>query len=130
MEANLPIATANPNLPADQPFFRWTSLSAEAMRRSGIDPGPTPTFKQEMEEAGFVNIHLEPIQWPIGPWSKGSREKLIGRLMIENLRSAIKPLIMGLFTNMLGWSVEEGEAFAPLAEKDLTGNVGKYYAHM
>jgi hypothetical protein len=125
-----PMESANPNCPPDQPLWRWSRLISEALHSSGIDPDPTIKYKQRMEEVGFVNAHTQHIQWPVGPWPKGNREKLVGRLMIDNIRMVAKPMIIGMHTNLLGWSVEEANAFALLVEKDLTNKTGKYYGPM
>jgi hypothetical protein len=80
-----------------------------------------------MEEAGFINIHEQPGQWPIGPWPKGDREKLIGRLMVDNLISVIRPSATALFTQFLGWTPEQVDELVPKAEADIRGKTGRYY---
>jgi hypothetical protein len=105
-------------------------LVAESISRSGIDPLAVTKFSEYMREAGFINIKEQPIQWPVGPWPKGNREKLIGRIMIDNVSTVVRPSGTAMFTKFLDWTMEEVNEFMPKVEEDITGKVGKYYGLM
>jgi hypothetical protein len=83
-----------------------------------------------MEEIGFINIKEQPLQWPIGPWPKGKREKLIGRIMVDNTMHFCRTAGMALYTKRLGWSVQQVEDFMPSVEKDITNAKRLYYTPM
>jgi hypothetical protein len=103
---------------------------AQAQVNDGIDPDPSPKFRTMMEETGFINIREQPLQWALGSWPKGSREKLIGRIMVDNCLQACRPGGLALFTKRLGWTVEQVEAFMPSVESDIKNAKRLYYAQM
>jgi len=102
----------------------------KAISNDGIDPDPSPKFRAIMEEIGFVNIKERPLKWAIGPWPKGKREKLIGRMMVDNSKQACRPGALALFTKRLGWSVEQVEEFMPSVEKDIANAKRLYYTQV
>jgi hypothetical protein len=102
----------------------------QAVSNDGIDPDPSPKFLTMMEEIGFVNVKEQPLQWPVGPWPKGKREKLIGRIMVDNCKQACRPVGLALFTKRLGWSVEQVEEFMPTVEKDIANSKRLYYLQL
>jgi hypothetical protein len=105
----------------------WSKLVAEALNKRGFESDPTINFRRYMEDAGFINIQEQLIQWPIGTWPKGAREKLIGRIMIDNLRMAVRPLATAMFAHFLQWTDEQIQEFVPRAEEDIVGKVGCIY---
>jgi hypothetical protein len=130
MDCSFPIPSANPNCPPDQPMLVWGQLVAKSVAAMGKDPNPFPKFREYMEEAGFINIHEQPIQWPVGTWCKGKREKLIGRIMIEDVKAVVGPAAMGMFTHFLGWTPEQVDEFVPKVLEDIQGKIGMYYGPM
>lgn len=102
----------------------------EAAANDGINTDPTLLFKGYLEELGFVDIREQPIQWPVGPWPKGEREKIIGKLMVDNIREFVRPSAMALYTKRLGWTPEQVEAFMPAVLADLEDRSKHYYVQM
>jgi hypothetical protein len=129
-DLKFPADSANPDCPPDQPLMHWSKLVAQSIVKMGHDPDPTPKFRQYMEEAGFINIHEQPIQWPVGPWSKGNREKVMGSIMLENVRGLVRPSAVAMFTQFLGWTTEQVEEFIPKALEDINGKIGRYYGKL
>lgn len=130
MDCGFPIPSANPDIHPDRPFLMWGKLVAEAVTKMGKDPNALSKFRQYLQDAGFINIHVQPIHWPVGPWAKGKREKLIGKIMIEDVKAVIGPAAMGMFTHFLGWSPERVTEFIPTAVEDILGKTGRYYGDM
>jgi len=101
-----------------------------AAENDGIDADPTPKFRALLEEIGFEDIREQPLQWPIGSWPKGEREKLVGRIMVDNVLQFYRPSAMALFTKRLGWSRERVEEFLPGVKSDIMDRSKHYYAQM
>jgi hypothetical protein len=102
----------------------------EAITLDGIDPDPSPKFKAMMEDVGFVNVREQPLKWPVGPWAEGKREKLIGRINVDNCKQACRPGGMALFTKRLGWTVAQVEEYMPKVEQDIADSKRLYYIQM
>jgi hypothetical protein len=101
-----------------------------AISNDGFDPDPSPKFRAMMEEVGFVNVREQPLKWPIGPWPKGKREKLIGRIMVDNCKQGCRPIALAMFTKRLGWSAEQVEGYMPAVETDMANTKHLYYAEV
>jgi hypothetical protein len=126
----IPIQSADPNIQPDWPLREWGLHLLEAITKDGIDPDPTVKFKRMMEDIGFINVREQGLKWPVGPWPKGNREKLIGRIMVDNCRQACRPGALALFTKRLGWTVEQVEEYMPAVERDIGNAKRLYYMQM
>jgi len=126
-EPEISVRSANPDIQDDWPLKAWGLHLIQAVVNDGIDPDPFSKFRAMMEEIGFVNVKEKPLQWPVGPWAKGKREKLIGRIMVDNSKLVCRPVATALFTKRLGWSIKQVEEFIPAVEKDITNFKRLYY---
>lgn len=129
-EPKFPMESADPNTQVDWPLNAWGLHLVQAISNDGIDPDPSPKFRRMMEEVGFVNVREQPLKWPIGPWPKGRREKIIGRIMVDNCKRGFRPVGLAMFTKRLGWSVQQVEEYMPAVEKDLANAKRLYYCQM
>lgn len=129
-EPRFPLDSADPNVQDDWPLMAWGLHVAQAISNDGIDPDPSPRFRRMMEEVGFVNVREQPLKWPIGPWPKGKREKLIGRIMVDNCKRGCRPIGLAMFSKRLDWSVQQVEEFMPAVEKDIANAKRLYYSQM
>jgi hypothetical protein len=130
-ETKFPIMSADgPDADKDSPLIKWGEYIAQAAANDGIDANPTGLFRGMLERLGFEDIREQPLQWPIGPWPKGEREKIVGRIMIDNVKQFYRPSAMALYTKRLGWTTEQVEAFLPSVESDLNDRSKHYYVQM
>ena len=83
-----------------------------------------------MKAQGFVDIKRVEVQWPVGSWPKGSKNKAMGRLVLENVMKEVPGIATALFTRQLGWRKEEGDAFVEECLRDLAMKERHYYFDM
>ncbi|GJD01832.1 TAM domain methyltransferase [Colletotrichum higginsianum] len=69
------------------------------------------TFKQMLEDAGFVDVEEKKRIWPINPWPKDQKLRELGYWGLESAMSGIESSSLALFTRMLGWSSEEARVY-------------------
>jgi hypothetical protein len=62
-----------------------------------------------MEQAGFVDIMERHFYWPVTPWPRGRKEKLIAMWTQQNLIDGLQAISMAVLTRGLGWTREEVE---------------------
>jgi hypothetical protein len=86
---------------------RWGEYVYQAAATSGIDARASEKFTEQLQRQGFVNIEKVDVQWPVTPWAKGKKNKVIGRLNDNNTKDAIPGIGMRLFTKQLGWTKEQ-----------------------
>jgi SAM-dependent methyltransferase len=125
-EVEYPICSADDNVQADSPLWKFSQHVLEAAAKIGIDTTIAKRFKELLVEQGFVNIRREPAKWAVGTWPKGEKEKDVGRWTRENTKQFVTPVALGLFTKHLGWSTEQVESFLVNVRKDI-GDPKKYF---
>lgn len=97
---------------------RWNKLILEAFEKTGRNGRGAAKFRSQLAAAGFVDVVEKKFALPGNPWAKGAREKLLGLMQMTNALDGLHGLTMGMFTRMLGWSVEEVEVFLVDVRKD------------
>lgn len=72
--------TDGTNPPSDLPLFQTLKMLKEASKITGRDfSAEAHSFKDQMKEAGFVDIEESRIKIPLGPWHADATQKEIGR---------------------------------------------------
>ncbi|KAF2093479.1 S-adenosyl-L-methionine-dependent methyltransferase [Rhizodiscina lignyota] len=126
-EPEFPLNWANTTDEKDAPFAKWSRLISEAGEKCGIDTMITKKFPTMIEKQGFVNIRHNSLQWPMGTWPKGQKEKVIGRWMIINTNEFLDAIALSWYTKYLGWKKEDVEAFLVDVRKDMYDPAKYYY---
>ncbi|KAK2031308.1 methyltransferase domain-containing protein [Colletotrichum zoysiae] len=76
-------------------------------------------YKEQLAEAGFVNITEKIYKWPTNPWPRDPKFKELGMWTYEDLGNGLSGLSLALFTRALGWSKEQLEVFLVDVRKDM-----------
>ncbi|KAK4494688.1 hypothetical protein PRZ48_014044 [Zasmidium cellare] len=79
---------------------------------------PGPHLKGWLEDAGFVNVKEEVFKLPVGPWPKDPHLKRIGGLNLMQFLDGLEAFSLGMFTQVLGWSVEQVHLFLMDVRRD------------
>ncbi|KAJ5468457.1 hypothetical protein N7475_006209 [Penicillium sp. IBT 31633x] len=81
----------------------------ESSKIFGKDMTSSPTWKDRMDKAGFVNVKEVIYKLPQSPWPKDPKLKELGRYHQLNMLEAMPTYSYALFTRMLGWTRAEIE---------------------
>ena len=98
----------DPAAAAQSKSIEWANKGISATKRLGMDAAAPLRWVENLRAAGFVDIHVKWINWPIGPWAKGKKNKVVGRWAMADMLEALKAPVK-LFTNLLGYTNEEYE---------------------
>jgi hypothetical protein len=99
----------------------------EAAQRAGLNLMAPLSWSDQLQAAGFTDIHVKWYNWPIGPWAKQKRNKIIGDYVLRNMYEAVEAP-SALFTKVLGWSIEDVQALvAEVREEHKQQKVPLYY---
>lgn len=115
------------SLPADSRIAYWEDLWTEGINKVGLKGHCDPDLvMQQMLDAGFVNVTRLNFKMPIGPWAKNPTMKEAGLYGYVNLMDGFHGLSVKVFTQSLGWTVEElevllAECRQELRRKDIHG---------
>jgi hypothetical protein len=98
-------------LKPDSAIIRWQNLMERGLTTIG-QTGRCNAFKMadNMRDAGFINVVVQEVKAPIGPWPKDKRLREAGVYGLVGLIDGLAGLSLRVFTQILGWSVNEMEA--------------------
>jgi hypothetical protein len=116
-DVNFPSVCIDPAKTSESHFVRYTSSALQGSHRIGLDLQAPENWPKLLESAGFVDINVQWVNWPIGPWAKGDKQKLMGRLALEDFTAAIGATAKIFLA--LGWSAEETQELLHAATNEL-----------
>ncbi|KAL4757918.1 class I SAM-dependent methyltransferase [Aspergillus foveolatus] len=97
---------------------RFYELLREALDKINRPVTIGRELEQIVKEAGFVNVHHEVFQLPLGTWPRERKMKEIGALNMLQMLDGLEAFSAATFTNILGWTIEEVQVFLALVRKD------------
>ncbi|SPO06233.1 related to methyltransferase [Cephalotrichum gorgonifer] len=105
-------------LPDDSAVVKWHEYMDQAADKMGFPLHIVLEFPKLMQEAGYTDISVEQIKWPMNTWPKDKKYKELGYFASENFRWGCESMSLALLTRGLGWSVDEVRVFMALLRKD------------
>jgi hypothetical protein len=84
----------------------------------GWDLSAPLMWREYLEAAGFTDIHIQWYNWPVGPWAKYKKNKILGKLTFVDffdLLSSVGPL----FQKFLDYSSEETQILIAEVRKEM-----------
>ncbi|KAL2223280.1 S-adenosyl-L-methionine-dependent methyltransferase [Thermoascus aurantiacus ATCC 26904] len=78
-----------------------------AFEKAGYVTSPGPLLENWFREAGFVDIHIQKYQIPMGTWPKDKHYKLLGTWNLMQAETGFEAGAMAVLTRYEGWSKDE-----------------------
>ncbi|KAJ0304196.1 hypothetical protein COL516b_006087 [Colletotrichum fioriniae] len=98
-------------MPEDFKPLKWSKLLMEATDKIQRPITVAATFKQLVEDAGFVDVVEKREKWPFNPWPKDEKLKDLGSWSQASTMMGVEAISMAVFTRVLDWSPEETSVF-------------------
>jgi ubiquinone/menaquinone biosynthesis C-methylase UbiE len=83
---------------------KFGQLAVEAGKKFGKSFTIAEDSEKLIKEAGFVNVKCKTFKWPIGPWPKDRKMKMIGAYNRLGIEEGLEGWAIFLFTKYLGVS--------------------------
>ncbi|KAM0270669.1 hypothetical protein ACHAQH_009324 [Verticillium albo-atrum] len=118
-DITFPVECDDGTMKDDAAVKKWSTHMLEAtaaVQRYGDSP---KRYKQQMTDAGFVNIREVVYKWPTNSWPRDAKYKELGAWCHENITGSLSGLSMALFTRGLGWDSQEVEVFLTTVRKSM-----------
>ena len=93
------------SLPADSILFQWNSVARDWARATGKTFFVANEVKQQIADAGFVEVVEQIFKVPLGTWSSDERCNQIGRFYEQLWREGMEGWVMAIATRCLGASL-------------------------
>lgn len=108
------------SIPANSHVTHWEDLWTEGINKIGLKGHCNPDLvMQQMRDAGFINVTRLNFKLPIGPWARDPVLKEAGLFGYVNLAEGFYGLSVKVFTQLLGWRVEELEVLLAECRQEL-----------
>ncbi|KAF5973508.1 methyltransferase [Fusarium bulbicola] len=128
-----PLLSDDDTITKDSALSKWSELLHDIFTKNGRPMDSALKYKDQLEEAGFVDVNIVKRKWPLNRWPKDPRHKQIGTWAQQNTLDALAALSLAVFTRPdgqggLGWSKEEVEVFLTDVRKDIKNvNIHSYW---
>ncbi|KIW29363.1 uncharacterized protein PV07_05182 [Cladophialophora immunda] len=97
-------------IPANSRLSFWEREWTRGMEMIGMGGFCKPELVMEqMRNAGFVNVTCRKFKIPIGPWPRDPQLRQAGMFGLVNILDGIQGLSLKIFTELLGYSLDELE---------------------
>ncbi|GKT78865.1 methyltransferase domain-containing protein [Colletotrichum tofieldiae] len=106
-----PLKCQDGPMPDDFTPHKWSKLLVEGTDKIGRPITVAASFKQMLEDAGFVDVEERREIWPFNPWPKDKKLNDLGAWSQSSTLMGVEAISMALFTRVLGWSPEEVTVF-------------------
>ncbi|KAH8586076.1 S-adenosyl-L-methionine-dependent methyltransferase [Bisporella sp. PMI_857] len=97
----------------------WQTRTLAAAAKMGHTWKVSGFYSQYLEEAGFVDVVEQHLQWPMNRWPKGAHLKTIGSYFQEDMTRGLENLSMAALTRGAGMTMEQVLELTTEAKKDL-----------
>ncbi|KAK7415022.1 hypothetical protein QQX98_006159 [Neonectria punicea] len=110
-DIGFPLRCDDGTVKKDSYINQWSELMIKTTGIFGRSAEGAAQYKQQMIDAGFVNVTEIIYKWPMNQWPADPYFKELGFWCCHNIADGLSGLSMALFTRALGWSSEEVEVF-------------------
>ncbi|PSS22460.1 hypothetical protein M430DRAFT_65619 [Amorphotheca resinae ATCC 22711] len=91
----------------DSPLRTFSGLFREAGEITGQTFTIAETMKEEIENAGFVNVVEKVYKAPLGPWPADPKLQELGRWTLLGFDTGLEGFVLAILTRTLGWNTTE-----------------------
>ncbi|KZL79577.1 methyltransferase domain-containing protein [Colletotrichum incanum] len=106
-----PLQCQDGPMPDDFIPYKWSKLLVEGTNKIGRPITVAASFKQMLENAGFIDVEERREKWPFNPWPKDKKLNDLGAWSQASTMMGVEAVSMALFTRVLDWSPEEATVF-------------------
>ena len=105
--------------------MEYTETMSAILSGMGRNTAAPVKWEEQLQAAGFKNIYLRWVKWPIGPWPKGRKHKLLGELFAKNTAEGTNT-VAPVFARTQSWDSEKLKTFVKKAQADMLDTSTKH----
>lgn len=108
------------SIPENSKMQEWVELWNRGAEMGGFTGRCYPhRMAQHMREAGLVNVEVKNFMMPVGPWPRDRSLNEAGTYGLVAMHDGLHGLSVKVFTNFLGWTIEDLEVFLTAAKAEM-----------
>ncbi|KAH6657408.1 S-adenosyl-L-methionine-dependent methyltransferase [Truncatella angustata] len=108
-------------------IHRWISMLKDGAKRLGRDLEVPSSYKEWLQEVGFVDIKETIIRAPSNPWHEDADLRDVGQWTLANSVQVVEGLSLRILGNGLGMSVPEILQLSAQVKKDLSDRRHRFW---
>jgi len=108
----------NPDDASTSKLIKWGTCCMEAGGKTGLNLSAPLSWPDQLRAVGFTDIHVKWFNWPLGPWAKHKKNKIIGRYALANFLDGVGAA-NAFFVRVLGWTSEETQVLVAQVKEEL-----------
>ena len=112
-------STDDDSLPVSSSYHEFQVKLDEAAKKFGRNMNVGPLHKQNLIEAGFVDVVDDRRKVPLSPWARDPKMKELGRYMQVQMLDAVESYGLALLTRVLGWDQVRTQVLIAGVRQDL-----------
>lgn len=117
-------------LPVTSSLYQWNQHVINASIMAKRPWTNVKNYPQYFKDAGFEDVQVRKFYWPTNAWAKGKYFKILSMYFQQDLMEGLEGLSMKLFTNFLGWTKEQVQAFLVGVRNDIKDRSIHAYVEM
>lgn len=111
-------------------LIKYMEVFREAMKKLGAHPDlQGEDLGEVLKKAGFVDVEVKTYKIAMGHWPKVKKDKRLGAMFGEVLRTGIDAYGMQVMTGLMGMTREEAEKMCNEARDVVLKSKEHWYAH-
>jgi len=108
-------------------FMQYSEHIMTSLGTIGKNMSAPRLWKGQLEAAGFVDVHVKWVRWPVGTWAKGKRNKLLGKMLWQDFYHGVDT-VAPLLTKIMQWDEERVKQFLQETREEM--QTEKYHIFM
>ncbi|KAL3425459.1 methyltransferase domain-containing protein [Phlyctema vagabunda] len=98
---------------------QWNANMCQAADVLGRPLTNGKNYARYLHEAGFVDVVEKHQYWPLNPWARGKKEKVLGMWTQQDMLDGLDGVSTALFVRGLNWTKEQVDVFLERVRKDV-----------
>jgi hypothetical protein len=84
-----PLQSDDGTLTKDSAAFKWSELLLDIFTKNNAPMDSALQYKEQLEQAGFVDVNVVKRKWPTNHWPKDPKHKQIGQYSISTVSPSV-----------------------------------------
>lgn len=121
-EFDLKFCSDDGTIPADGALNRWATFWNQGIQNQGLSARCYPEeMRIQMQEAGFINVHIRGYKLPVSPWARDRTYREAGMLFLSGFLDGLAGMSYKTFlgSDGLDWTQEQLEVLLMEVRKEV-----------
>jgi hypothetical protein len=107
------------SFPPESAIIQWHEACNKGFSLAGCNVRVSAQdLESLMKEAGFVNIQMLEMKWPMSPWNEDEKLREAGLYMMDSTLRELRGISLEVLTKIQGWKIEDMDLLLAKVKKE------------